>query len=893
MDQLLTTKLYIPQIHEDLVPRPQLYQRLDASMSRKLTLVSAPTGFGKSTLVTSWLADRDQSAAWLSLDPGDNDPVRFWSYLVGAIQSLHPQIGVEARQIIAASQLRSTEIVAISLLNDISQLAADLLLVLDDYHIIETGQVHESLSYILEHQPPNLHIILITRVDPSISLARLRVHRQLIEIRAEDLQFSFEEASTLFNEKMGLSLKPGQIEALNTHTESWVVGLQLAALSLKGQPSYDRFIEQFTGGHQFILDYLTEEVLDTLPENQREFLLHTSILERFCGDLCQAVVGDPSSAETLTEIRKQNLFLIPLDNQGQWFRYQHLFAEVLNALLRRDHPDKISALHLKAAAWFDHDGYADEAVDHALRSGDMDRARELVLKYWMAVLHRGEVATLLRWLDALPESKNGSDAFVPLARCWALFLGWQNRAIEPHLEQANLAYQHLLTDGSLNDAQLDEIAAQLAMMRSVLARERGEHDRSVAYAEEAAGYIPQEMVEGIGTAWNMLAAARAGAGDFDGAIQAYQRGNSLVYEEGNLVAAYGCIYGQSMYMLIQGRLTEAEALCRSAIDRAEREGHGEFPAAGSLYITMARIELERNRLDEAVANLNTGLRIARPGGFIEAERTGRYIHSQLAALQGDRAAAVNILKDLERIVTAMDEPYVIGELSWQWAAFYLKTGDLQAAREKLQILDEKIALTRHANLLLWRAWLFPRLLVAEGYYQEALVALEESISRARAANSQGELVHLLALQALVLDALGEKLPARAALLEGLELGAPENYIWRWLDAGPELGPLLRDMSADGEIPQAFLPYLDALLDACRTVYGEQLKNRPQDLPDPLTPREMEILRLICQGYSNPQIASELVVTLNTVKKHTSNIYGKLGVSSRTQAIARVHDLGLI
>ena len=385
MEQLLTTKLYIPQLHVNIVPRPRLYERLDEGLTRKLTLVSAPTGFGKSTLVTGWLSESDQPVAWLSLDQGDNDPVRFWTYLIAAIQTIHQEMGAEARQIVSAPQLRSTEPVAISLINDISQLAHDLIVVLDDYHIIEAGQVHAGLSYLLEHQPPNLHIVLITRVDPSISLARLRAHSQLIEIRAEDLQFSTEEAATLFNEKMGLNLKPEQIEALNTHTESWVVGLQLAALSLKGQPSYDTFIEEFTGGHQFILDYLTEEVLVTLPDAQREFLLRTSILERFCGKLCQAVTGDPSSQQMLDEIRKSNLFLIPLDTDGRWFRYHHLFAEVLYALLERDHPDEIDALHLKAAAWFESEGHPGEAVDHALRSGDMVRARELVLKHWLPV----------------------------------------------------------------------------------------------------------------------------------------------------------------------------------------------------------------------------------------------------------------------------------------------------------------------------------------------------------------------------------------------------------------------------------------------------------------------------------------------------------------------------
>ena len=347
----------------------------------------------------------------------------------------------------------------------------------------------------------------------------------------------------------------------------------------------------------------------------------------------------------MTRSGSGNLFLIPLDTGGRWFRYQHLFAEVLYALLERDHPDEIDALHLKAAAWFESEGYPGEAVDHALRSGDMARARELVLKHWLPVLHRGEVATVLRWLDALPESRDGADPYVPLARCWALFLSWQNSAIGPHLEQANNAYERLVDEGSLSGAQQDQVAAQLAMMRSVLARDRGEHARSVAHAEEAARLIPQEMLEGIGTAWNMLAAARAGAGDFDGAIEAYERGIALAYEEGNLVGAYGCTYGQAMYMLVQGRLNEAEELCRSAIDRAVSEGHGDFPAAGSLYIAMARIELERNHLDEAEAYLNTGLRIARPGGFSEAERTGRYIRAHLAAARGDLDAATDIFQD--------------------------------------------------------------------------------------------------------------------------------------------------------------------------------------------------------------------------------------------------------
>jgi LuxR family maltose regulon positive regulatory protein len=893
LEQLLTTKLYIPPLRSDLVPRPHLYDRLNQGSNRKLTLVSAPAGFGKSTLVSGWLAESGIRAAWLSLDQGDNDPVRFWMYLIAAIQTIHQEIGVEALQVVSAPQLRSTELVVISLINDISQLAQDLIVVLDDYHVIEAGQVHAGLSYLLEHQPPNLHLILITRVDPSISLARLRAHGRLVEIRAGDLQFSSNEAAVLFNEVLSLKLKPEQVEALNRRAEGWIVGLNLAALSLKGQPASERIIARFTGSHQFILDYLTEEVLEALPDAHRQFLLWTSILDRFCAALCVAVTGNPTSQQVLDELRNGNLFLIPLDAGGTWFRYHHLFAEVLYALLERDHPGEADALHLKAAAWFESEGHPGEAVDHALRSGDMFRARELVLEHWLPVLHRGEVATVLRWLDALSEEIERDDPSVSLARCWALFIRGESSAIGPHLERANNSYGRLVEQGSLSGTQKDFVAAQLAMMRSVLARGRGEHARSLAHAEEAARLVPPETLEGIGTGWNMLAAARAGAGDYEGAIQAYGRGIELSHAEGNLVGAYGCTYGQAMYMLVQGHLNEAERLCRSAIDRAVSQGHGDFPAAGSLYITMARINLERNHLDEAGAYLNTGLRIARPGGFGEAVRAGRYLRAHLVAARGDLDAAVDILQDTERIVNAIDDPYLTGELNWEWAKLCLRASDLDAAREKLHILEEKITATQHANLLLARAALYPRLLYAEGRYEEALTALDEYISRARAVNSNGELIRLLALQAVALDAVGDRMLAHSTLHEALALGAAEGYIWRWLDAGPGLEPLLRNLRSNRDTPLESHSYLDSLLDACQAAFGQSTRPQPEELLDALTPREMQVMRLVCEGYSNPEIASELVVTINTVKKHTSNIYGKLGVRSRTQAIARAHDLGLV
>jgi len=776
-----------------------------------------------------------------------------------------------------------------------------------------------TITYLLENQPPNLHIVLITRADPPLSLARLRAHGQLLEVRASDLQFTPDEAAALLNDAMALALEPEQIAAVHLRTEGWIVGLRLAALSLREHSSLDRegFIEQFTGSHRFILEYLTEEVLRALPEEQRQFLLRTSILDQFCAPLCHAVTGNADCHRLLDEIRIANLFLVPLDAGGRWFRYHHLFADLLRTLLERDHPGASAALHQRAAVWFDEQGYPAQAVDHALRSGDPAQAKELFFKHWLSVFHRGEVATVLRWLDALPEQAAAGDPSLSVAHCWALFLSGQSTAIAPPLERASEAYDRLVAGGALSGVPQSLIAAQLAMMRSVLARGRADHAQSVAYGEDAVRLAPPEIPEiagtawdrlglfstswhkasmvldAAGTAWNMLGGARAGAGDYEGAIEAHKRGIEVVYGAGNLVGAYMCTYARAMYLIVQGRLNEAEDLCRSTIERGLRDGHGDFPAAGWPRVAMARIELERNRLEEAEAHLNDGLRIARHAGFGELQRAGRYIGAHIAAARGDLEGALAILQDTERIVSALDDPYQSGELAREWIKVYLNAGQWDAARAELALLEQHYAVTRHANVLLWRNWLAAALLCAEGRHRQALVRLDKAIGHVRATNSIGEWIRLLALQAVALEARGRRESARSALREALELDAPEGYVRRWLDAGPSIAPLLRDLRDRGDTPQVLHAYLDALLDACQRAFGD-LALQPLDrMLDPLTPRELEVTRLICQGYSNAEIARQLVVAVSTVKKHTSHIYDKLGVRSRAQAIARAHDLGLV
>ena len=405
------------------------------------------------------------------------------------------------------------------------------------------------------------------------------------------------------------------------------------------------------------------------------------------------------------------------------------------------------------------------------------------------------------------------------------FSAGNSTAIAPPLERASEAYDRLVAEGALSGAPQNLVASQLAMMRSVLAMGRADHAESVACGEEAVRLVPAEMSEVAGTPWNMLGVARAGAGDYEGAIEAHRRGMTLTHREGNLIGYHSCTYARAMYAIIQGRLNEAEDVCRTAIERAAREGHADIPAVGWPHVALARIELERYRLDEAQACLDRGLQIARHGGFGELQRAGRYLGAHISAARGDLEGALALLKDTERIVSALDDPYVSGELAWKWATVCLHGGQWDAARAKLAELEQACAVTRHANLLLARDWLTAGLLCAEGCYAEALVGLDEAIRRVRASNSVGALIRLLAQQAVALEARGRRDSARSALREALERGAPEGYVWRWLDAGPSIAPLLRDLRDQSDTPQVLHAYLDALLDACQRAFGDRRSSR--------------------------------------------------------------------
>ncbi|MBN1122423.1 MAG: hypothetical protein JXJ17_15210 [Anaerolineae bacterium] len=884
MVTLLTTKMFIPSSPMDSrVERSALYRRLNDSSGRKLTLVSAPAGFGKSTLISSWLAGRRDGAAWLSLDADDNDPGVFWQYVLTALQNIEPDFGLDAKQIISSPQLHNPQPVLVSMLNEISTNGFEFTLVLDDYHVIEAQEIHDSLSFFLEHLPPTIHVLILTRVDPPFSLGRLRANGNLTEIRAADLQFSLDETADFLGRVMHLSLTPEQISALEKRTEGWIVGLKLAALSLQRQPDSARFIDAFSGSHQYILEYLTEEVLHSLSADRRAFLLRTSILDSFCPSLCEAVTGDPDSLQIVADLLAENLFVIPLDQAGDWFRYHHLFTQLLQALLQRDFPAEIPDLHLRAADWYNDAGHLAQAAEHKFRSGDMQQAKTYVVDRWNDMLHRGGVTTVLKWAKRLPDDMAREDVNLALANCWARYLTGQSLAMAPYIDYAESDFNRLVDEGLLAGKQRGFIESQVYMMRSAFAQSQGRFDESVAYAEHAVRVVPPEMGIAAGPAWNLLGAARASTGDIDGGIDAYQTGIDIAYNARNFLSAFAAIFWSTVYLIRQGRLTEAHDGCQIILDRALADGLSNFPAVGLLYVALALIALERNHLDEAQAL------VEKSGGFSEALRYGRTIRARLYLALGEIETAKPVMEDVERIVLATGEPHASAEMHIEWAKMHIRLGHPDQVRARLAALSQLDATNlAHPLLRFSFDWLSACVLWLDGDLAPALDIVDAALRRASASNSDGERLRFLILRALILDAADRFAESRSALLEALRIGSSQGYMRTWIDAGEQIAPLLAKVHRDGVDSPALLPYLDTLLDLCDATFD------PSAAPSSiLTDRELEIMQLIGEGCSNTQIAEGLVVSINTVKKHTSNIYSKLGVASRTQAIAKARELELI
>ena len=890
---LLETKLYAPRTTGRLVPRPRLATRLQADAMPRLLLVSAPAGFGKSTMLAQLLHDRP-TTAWLSLDQGDNDPVTFWSYVVAALRSAVPGVGDDAAALLDAPAPPMTTVLT-SLVNELAGVADPVVLVLDDYHLIESVAIHEAMGFLLDHLPAQVHLVIASRADPPLPLARLRARGELVEVRAADLRFTAGEAAAYFD-GMGLRLEADDVAALEGRTEGWIAALQLAALSLRGRDDAAAFIEGFAGDDRYVVDYLVEEVVQRQPEDVRRFLLETSILDRLSGPLCDAVTGQPGGRARLEALDRANLFLVALDDRRQWYRYHHLFADVLRARLLDEHPDQVPDLHRRASAWHEHDGDTTVAIEHALAGGDTDRAAGLVESVIPALTKERREAQLRRWMEALPEEVYAHRPVLANGYVGALMSTGEIRGVEPRLriaerwvEEAGTAPAGTLPEGllvALPD-QFRKLPGWIKIHRAGLALMVGDVSATVDRAREAIVVLDPDDDLGHGAATALMGLASWRQGDVAAAEAAYAETIRRFERIGYVADVLGCAVTMAELQTTMGRLRAAESTFRDGLDLVERETTGPVRGTPDMHVGLSMVHDERGDLAAAREHLRLAHELGDHLGLPKHPHRWRIAEARIREADGDVTGALALLDEAELVYDGDFSPDV-QPVAARRARVWVRQGraDLAldwARRRGLSSSDDVSYLKEFENLTLARALLAD----PEPRRSPATTYLGRLLADAEAGDRTGSVLEILVLLSLAHQRDGDHDVALASLARALSLAEPEGYVRTFVDEGAPMQTLLRAASKRG-IEGA---YAERLLRA-----GGAARAQPATtggLVEPLSDRERDVLRMLGSELTGPEIARELVVSLNTVRTHTRNIYAKLGVTSRRAAVRRAGELGLL
>lgn len=897
---ILTTKLYRPRPRADLVERPHLLERLAEAAHRPLTLISAPAGFGKTALLSAWLDQIAGRVAWLALDDGDNDPARFWAYVLAALQTVDSALGADLQALLLTPQPPPLDALLIPLLNDLAGLNQPLTLVLDDYHIIQAPVIHDAITFLVEHMPPTTHLVLAGRTNPPLPLSRLRARGQLAEIRAADLRFSADEVAAFLRAATGASLADAAIAALETRTEGWIAGLQLAALSLRGRADVAGFVQAFTGSHSYIIDYLVEEVLQRLPPETERFLVQTAILDRMSGPLCGAVTGQLGAQSVLEQLERENLFLIPLDTTRQWYRYHHLFADVLRHRLQQLQPASVADLHLRAAHWYEENQWLTEAIHHAFAADAPAEAARLIEQEAEPALKRGEYLTLQGWLRRLPEA-----AVMARPR---LCLFWASTHVITHdLDAAQkwLAYAET-TLAQQADPASDETRAEAAAIGAGIALNRGDFPQALMLAERALATLSPQSIrlrgdvllhQGLALSWSHQPAR---------AVRAYTEAGRLALQAGDMHTALLALFNQGSQHFMQGRLQQAAATYRQALQVAAERGAGRIPITSALHRGLAELHYEWNQLDAAASHLHEAVERGERGGLPRMMVLNDLALARLHFARGDTAMARATIDKAIRLVETHELPprYASPPAAYQ-ARLWLAQGNLDAAAA--WACDVNLDMVGEPNSLYEAEYLtVARVLTMQGRAPEARALLARLHAGATAVARVNSIVEILIVEALAWRKQGEPAQARTVLERALSLGMVGGYLRTFVDEGDELRAALSDLRRHttdpvigvyiDELLAAFAPKLASVIGAdgdASPPVTPQAAPDVEPLIEPLTERELEVLRRVATGLSDRQAAEALIVAIGTIKRHLNNIYGKLGVHSRTQALARARELGLL
>ena len=928
---ILTTKLYIPPLRPKAIIRPRLTERLNAGLQHTpgVILISAPAGFGKTTLISEWMTaftpacSAGVKAAWLSLDEGDSDPTRFLTYLIAALQTIAANIGDGLLNALQSPQPLSTESILTALLNEIAAVSEDFILVLDDYHVVEAQVVDRMLTFLVEHLPPHMQLVIVSREDPPLPLARLRVRGQLTELRAADLRFTPAEAAEFLNRVMGLNLSAENIAALENRTEGWIAGLQLAAISMQGRSDVASFIGSFTGSHRFVLDYLVEEVIQHQPEQVRGFLLQTVILDRMCAVLCNAVTGREDSKELLDVLERGNLFLISLDDQRQWYRYHHLFADVLRAHLMEAQPERVTSLHSRASVWYERNGLPSDAIRHALAAKEFARAVDLIELAFPAMNRARQFATLLGWLKALPDEVVRVRPMLCYAYALSSMACGENERVEAWLRDA----EHWLEATADSDERAESLATEMivadekefqrlpgliALIRAGQALGRGDMLGTVKYAQRVLDFAPEGDHLMLGGAASQLGLVAWTDGDLDTARLMTADGMVNLQLGGYISPSIGCAITLADIQIAQGRLHGAMTTYERGLQWAMPPGAPILPGAADMYVGLSNLQYEHNDLKTATQHLLTSQSLGVLAGLPQNPYRWRATMARIQMTQGDLAGALDLLDQAERLYDGNFSPNVRPIATRKvrvWVAQGRLSEALNWAREQgLSIDDDLSYLREFDHITLARVMLacYQRD-HADRSLAGVMGLLERLLKAAEAGGRTGSAIEILLLHALAYHAKGDLAAARLPLQRALILAEPEGYVRIFVDEGEAMRLLMaecRVLIEKQKQPedQQLIGYVDKILAAFppsasphSTIVQQksEIRNQHSEMVELLSERELGILRLIAEGLSNREIGERLFLALDTVKGHNRRIFDKLQVSSRTEAIARARELGLL
>ena len=904
-DPLLQSKLFIPPPRPNLVPRPNLIDRLNSGMRGKLLLVSAPAGYGQTTLVSAWAQQTDQQIAWLSLDENDNELGHFLTYLIAAVQQVNSEIGADVLTVLESTQSPHANILITMLVNEVVSIQEKFVLVLDDCHLISDQSIFDAIEFLTHNLPPAIHLVLVSRVDPPIPLGRLRVMGELTEIRPDDLRFSTAETAALLNDLMKLDLPPEDISVLETRTEGWVAGLQLAAISLQGRKDKHEFITEFSGSHHYVIDYLVEEVLARQPADIRTFLCQTSILERLSAPLCDATLKITNSQQILQKLDSANLFLIPQDRERRWYRYHHLFADFLELCLEVDQSELIPLLHTRAARWFEQNGFTSEALNHYLAAKDYGEAARLVEHNARRMLERSELATLMKWVDALPEDYACSSPWLCVYHAWALRLsGSSFDSVEERIHDVEHILQNdgwfLLQDKpakgeSIPEDEARSLIGHLLGLRAFQALYTERIPQVIKLAKQAETYHPAEdfLRSSLGFA---LGWAYRFSGDLEAASQAFGETTEISLASGNTYMAVAALCRASYGQVMAGNLHQAMDNLRTGVQIATRENGRQLPVAGYAYVYMGGIHLEWNDLEAALICSIKGTDLCERVGYIMDQAVGNVYTARVRLAEGNLESAMDACQNAFELGQRM-KGYVYVQ---RWVEdcqlrLWVAQENLDAvarwvSETELGVNDELSFMRDIDHIILARALLaLARGQANQSYLEDALALLARLRELAEQVGWNGKLVEILALHALAFQLNEDDESALNSLAMALVLAKPEGYVRTFIDEGQPMAELLQlaDSRSLGS------GYARKLLDVFDRD-GKREKLLPAStLVEPLSERELEVLRLMATDLSGPEIARELCVALSTVRYHSNNIYGKLSVHNRRAAVLKANKLNLI